>query len=178
MSKGIIAIAVVGVVVIGTLVIGGLWIGTSNSEIRLRNQIKAVQTDNKNEFDNMWKKIEQTVEVTKAERQSVENIIIGYASERGGGGGAFINAVHEALPNIDSSTFKNLQNVIISSRDRFTQRQKQLIDLQREHNNLIETFPSSIFVGHRGYVDIVVVTSGKTEETFQTGQDNNVDLGL
>lgn len=161
------------------LIIGLTWISTSNAEIRLRNQANAVQIDNQNEFDNMWKKISQITQVTMAERESVERIIIGYADERTSStSGAFINAVREALPTIDNATFVNLQNIIVASRDRFTQRQKQLIDIKREHDNLIMTFPGSLFVGNRPQLKITIVTSSRTQDAFTTGVDDNVDLNM
>jgi hypothetical protein len=125
----------------------------------------------------MWKKIQQVAQVTQTERESVERIIIGYADERtGAGSGSFINAVREALPNIDNSTFTNLQNIIVSSRDRFANRQKQLLDLKREHDNILMTFPGSIFVGSRPRIEVVIVTSSRTQEAFQTGTDDNVNV--
>ena len=174
---GAIAILVIGFVF--TLTIGIMYVNTSNSEIRLRNQIGTVQVDNQNEFDNMWKKISQVAQVTKAERASVEKIIIGYADQRtSGGSGSFINAVREALPNIDNAAFLNLQNIIVASRDSFTNRQTQLLDLKREHDNLLMTFPGSIFVGGREQIEVTIVTSDRTVETFETGVDNDVSLGL
>jgi len=153
-------------------------VGISNQEVRLRNQIEAVQLDNKNEFDLMWKKIAQVAQVTKEERASVEGIIVNYAAERGSnaGNGSFINAVREALPNIENKTFLNLQNIITASRDRFAGRQTQLIDLKRAHDDLLETVPSSWFVGDRGEIEIIVITSSETDKTFDTGRDDHVDV--
>ena len=180
MSKGIIAtIASGAIILILTVLVGVMYVTTSNGEIRLRNQIETVQVDNQNEFDNMWKKISQIVQVTKAERESVERIIIGYADQRtSAGSGTFINAVREALPNIDSSAFRNLQNIIVASRDSFTSRQTQLLDLKREHDNMLMTFPGSLFVGSRPEIEVTIVTSSRTKETFETGVDDNVELGL
>lgn len=178
MSKGsMIAIVSVVVFVVLILMVVISYFSFSNGEIRLRNQISAVQTDNQNEFDLMWKKISQVAQITRSERESVERIIIGYADERTGSNqGSFINAVREALPTIDNSTFLNLQNIIVSSRDRFAQRQKQLIDLKREHDNILMTFPGSLFVGGRPQIDIVVITSTRTQNTFESGLDDDISL--
>jgi hypothetical protein len=179
MSKGFIAtLAIVGVLLIGIITVGVMYVSASNTEVRLRNQAEAIQLDNQNEFDNMWKTISQTTQVTAAERESVERIILAHAEARGTGGGTFINAVRESMPNVDSTTFQNLQNIIVAARDRFTGRQRQLIDIKREHDNLLMTFPSSLFVGGRGRLEITVVTSTRTEETFRSGQDNDIDLEL
>jgi hypothetical protein len=176
----IITIASVAIALLITLVLLVMYFSTSNTEIRLRNQANAVQLDNQNEFDNMWKTIAQVVQVTQAERESVERIIIGYADARSGdsGTGSFINAVREALPTIDSRTFTNLQNTIVASRDRFAGRQRMLIDIKREHDNILQTFPGSLFVGGRPELKITIITSSRTQNTFQSGLDDNIDLGI
>ena len=174
------SIATSVIILVIAAVVGLMYVSASNTEIRLRNQAEAVQLDNTNEFDLMWKKISQVAQVTKAERASVEKIIIEYAGKRTGTGsrGGFINAVRESLPNISDKAFTNLQNIIVSSRDRFAMRQKQLIDLKREHDNLRMTFPNSMFIGSRPELEIKIITSTRTEEAFETGKDDNVDLGL
>jgi hypothetical protein len=55
-------------------------------------------------------------------------------------------------------------------------RQKELIDYKREHDNLRKLFPSCIFVGSRPEIKIIIITSEKTENTFKTGKDNDVDV--
>lgn len=175
-----IGLAAVGIILFFLLIIGVTYVNISNKEIRLRNQSVAIQLDNQNEFDNMWKSIEQVANVTRAERESVERIIVQYADVRtgAGGGGSFINAVREALPNIDNTTFVNLQNIIVASRNRFTQRQTRLVDIKREHDDILMTFPGNIFVGGRPQLNIVIVTSTRTEDAFRIGRDDNLDLGF
>jgi hypothetical protein len=72
----------------------------------------------------------------------------------------------------------NLQNTIVSQRDGFKFRQKELIGFKTEHDNLISTFPNNIYASlfNRNKIDIVIVTSTRTEESFKTGKDDNVDL--
>jgi len=93
-------------------------------------------------------------------------------------GGSLANWIHEAVPNVDTSTFNNLQNIIVAQRDGFKTRQTELLDLNREHDNLIGTFPNSLFASLLGrkHIDIIVVTSSRTEDAFKTGQDNDVQL--
>jgi hypothetical protein len=67
-------------------------------------------------------------------------------------------------------------NIIVSQRDGFKFRQKELLDLKREHDNLIDLFPSSLFVGSRGKIDVIIVTSTRTEEAFKSGKDDDTKL--
>lgn len=168
---------VVGVFgLVGVFLLGMMWVNYSNAEVRLRNQITAKQRDNQSELDNVQKKISQTVQVTDMQMAALKDIIVGNAEARKGGSGSLATFVKEAVPNVDTTTFNNLQNIIAGSRDAFTMRQKELLDLNREHDNLIDTFPSSFIVGSRGKIDVVIVTSGRAKDSFKTGEDNDVKL--
>jgi hypothetical protein len=178
MSKGlIIGLAIAGCVFVLGMIVGIWWVSTSNGEIRLRNQMTAKQEDNKNEFDNMWKKIAQVAQVSEKDRSSLEQLFVRHAAARtSDGGGELMKWVQESVPNVSSDTFTNLQNIITSSRDRYTMRQKEILDLKREHDNVRLTFPSSIVCGGRPEIKVVIVTSERTDKAFGSGKDEDVDL--
>ena len=56
--------------------------------------------------------------------------------------------------------------------------EKELIDLKREHDTLINRFPNNLYYRVLGVtpIDVKVVTSTKTEQTFETGKDDEVEL--
>ena len=179
MSKGtMIILAVVGVLVLCVFMGGCMYVGAHNSEVGLRNAITAKQKDNQSEFDNMWKKIKQTAQVTDAAKNALKEIFVEHAKARGGPKGSLATWIKESVPNIspDSMPFRTLMNIIVSSRDSWTQRQKELLDLKREHDNVIDKFPSTIFVGSRGKIEVQIVTSGRTEKAFESGKDEDVDV--
>lgn len=170
--------AIFGVSVLGlALIIGLMYVSYSNKEIRLRNQIKAKQVDNTSELDNVQKKISQIVQVSDMQMQALKDIIVGNAEARAQGAGSLATLVREAVPNVNNDkTYLSIINIITGSRDAWTMRQKELLDLKREHDNVIDTLPSSLFVGGRGKIDVVIVTSGRVKENFRTGEDNDIDL--
>lgn len=181
MSKGwIIALAVGGSLILLLVVMLLYGIGVNNKEARLRNAITAKQVDNTNEYDNMWKKIKQSAEVTDGQKEALRQIFVDHAKARSGDGGknAIMLWIKESIPNVDTSTFNQLMNIVTGSRDRFTMRQKELLDLKREHDNMIDTFPSSMILGFlgRAKIDVVIVTSGRTKEAFRTGEDDDVSV--
>ena len=179
MGKGtMIALAAVGCLILMLLMGGCMYVQAHNSEVGLRNAIGAKQTDNTSEFDNMWKKIKQTAQVTDAAKNALQDIFVQHAEARTTGGGGLMKWVQESVPNVqpDSMPFKNLMNIITASRDRWTARQKELLDLKREHDNIIDKFPSTIFVGSRGKIKVTIVTSSKTKASFESGQDDDVDV--
>ena len=183
MNKALIALlGLFGAGVIFAIIVLSMGISFHNKEVSLRNTITAKQTDNKNEMDAMWKIIDQNAQVTDEQKQALVEIFNGYAQERtgSGGGGSLMKWVQESVPNIDKSTdtYRQLMNTITSEREGFKFRQKELLDLNREHDNLITKFPGVIFASILGrhHIDITVVTSTRTEKAFQTGKDDDVSL--
>ncbi len=175
--------AVVGLISIGVvltlfLIIGG--ISFHNKEVRLRNLIVNKQTDNKNEMDAMWKNISQTAQVAEKDRQSLMEIFNGYVQGRVGTDPKtpLMNWIKEAVPNISSGTFDKLMNIIVAQRDGFKFRQKEILDYKREHDNLLDTFPNTIYatILGRHKIDVVIIMSTKTENVFKTGKDDDLQL--
>jgi len=150
----------------------------ANREVALHTQITAYQKNNENVQDAVWKKIEQSAQVATKNKDALREIFEGYADARSqnNDGKAIMNWLQESVPNADLSTYKNLQNIITSSRDEFAMNQRMLIDVKREHDRLLQSFPSSIILGALGRkpVDIIVVTSAKTKDIFRKGEDNDV----
>ncbi len=169
-----------GVLVLVGLIAGIAVVSTLNQETTLSTSIKAKQRDNASEMDAMWKTIDQTAQVTQAQKNALVEIFSGYAQARTGtgGGGSLANWIKESVPNVDTSTFNNLQNIITGKRDGFVMRQKELLDLSREHNRLLQSIPSGWICGLFGRqpIEVTIVTSTRTEEAFKTGKDDDTTL--
>ena len=67
-------------------------------------------------------------------------------------------------------------NIITSSRDRWTMRQKELLDYKREHDNILDKIPSGWFPAGRQKIDVKIITSSRTEAAFESGVDDDVDV--
>ena len=153
--------------------------GNYNRAKVLQNQITAKEQANTTIFDNMWKKIAQSTQVTDLQKDALKEVFVGYATARGGnGGGSFINAVHEAIPTVDVAIFKNLQNIITGARDEWTANQVALVDIGREYNTMLDVFPGNIVLRMLGFekVTVKIVTSDRTDQAFKTGKDNDTKL--
>jgi hypothetical protein len=150
----------------------------TNKEARLRNQANAQQEANTAIFDNMWKTIAQIANVNDDYKETFRTAwkeILGAQSE--GGRATVVNVVMNHInPKLDSSLSKKLMKVIESSRKEFTNNQKQLIDIKREHDNLRTTVPSKWFVGNVPPLEITIVTSGRTKDTFESGKEDDIEL--
>jgi hypothetical protein len=177
LPKWVIPTAVGGCVLLVVIVFASWWIGTSNTEVRLRRAIEAKLTDNKNEISNMMQKISQTVQVSDRQAEKTLELVTGYAEARGGvKGGGFINMLQEAIPNQNLATYEKLLPIITASRDSWTMRQKELIDLKREHDTLRTIFPASLVVGGRPEIKIVVVATAKATRAMTTGIEEEEPL--
>lgn len=182
MSKALIAVIVLfagGVVL--AIVLAAYVIGVKNTQAGLQVQYDSKLKANNASFDNMWKKIQQTAQVTDAQKNALKEIMIGYAQARGGnGGGSMATSVREAIPNVDTKVFQQLMNIITGSRDQWTAEQIQLVDVARQYNFNLSQFPKSFILDLFGYkpIDAKLVTSSRTDKAFETGKDDDTDLGL
>lgn len=181
MNKILIAGAgLVGIGVLFAVIILIAGISFHNNEVTQKNGIVAKQTDNKNQMDTMWKIIGQVAEVSTAQKDALIEIFNGYASARGSGGGTLMKWVQEVVPNAEptSKTYITLMNTITAQREDFKRRQTELLDLNREHDNLITRFPGVVFatILGRKHIDVVIVTSTRTEDAFKMGKDDAVQL--
>ena len=154
------------------------WISSSNREIDLRNKITAQQKNLEVVFDNTWKIISQQAQVTDKYKDSFREIYQGLMNERYGEGDkqSLMRWVTESNPNFDASVFTKLMSSIEAQRESFTTEQTKLLSFKNSHDNVIDKFPSSLFVGGRGKIEVNVVTSGKTEEVFKLGKENDVKM--
>lgn len=174
-NKGLIISLAVGVFF--AIVIGSMYVSASNGEIELKNQGTAQEQVCKNNFDAMFKKIAQIAEVSDQYKETFKEIYPALIEGRyKNDGNALMKWIQESNPNFDTKLYSKLVDVIESSRDSFKHEQDKLADIVREHNNLLEKWPSSMFVGGRPKLNVTFVSSGKTKEVYRTGEENDIDV--
>lgn len=177
LPKWVIPTAVGGCIFLFVVILVSWGVGTSNKEVRLRRAIEAKMSDNKSELSNMMQKISQTVQIGDRQAQKTLELITGYAEARGGvKEGGLVSALHEAIPGQDLAAYEKLLPIVTAARDRWTMRQKELIDLKREHDTLRTIFPASMIVGGRPEIAIVVVATGKATRAMETGIEDEETL--
>lgn len=172
-------IGILAFLVVAGFSVVGTGINLYNQEVQLRNQIVAKQEENKSNFDNMWKKIKQSTNVSDKYKDGLKEVLAAYTDGRKKESSQLLmDWTKEAIPTFDSSIYKQLNNIIVSSRDDFTLNQKELIDLNRQHDVLLDKFPNNIYYRIMGInkINITVVTSTKTDKAFEVGKDDDVEL--
>ena len=171
-------IAVCGSVFLVGCIILGLYISANNREVSLRNQFKAQQKSNESSFDKTWKVIQQQAGVAVEERETFRKTYVEIMDSTQGvaGNGQLASFFTQAQVNISPDLFAKLMTTIEAQREGFHRDQQKLLEIVKQHDNVLTMFPSSFFVGSREPLEARIVTSSKTDQTFITGQDNDVDL--
>lgn len=180
-GKLVAILSTIAVIVIAAVGIGLGAVGISNEEIELRNQADAQQKANEATFDKVWKVLKQKAGIMDKQRDDFRAVYTGIMNERYQGEAAGAPAfkwIKEHNPEFPMDMYKDVSDAIESNRAEFLRVQKRLIDIKREHDNLLKKFPSSLIVGSRPALEIQVVTSKRTKRTFETGEENEEDLEL
>ena len=175
MTKSLIAFGALFVAgFIAIIVLVSMWVSYNNSAARFTNLIEAKQTDNENQLSKLDNVLGTSGDVLVEQKKAVMQVATAYAQARGQGGSLF-KMVTEAIPNLDQSTYTKLMNLISDENDGFAMHQTEILDFQREYNNLIDVYPSRLFVhtfGKYEHKNVVVVTTSAAHKSFQTGRDD------
>lgn len=179
MKSLIVGLVIVGSLLGGTIIAAGWLISVYNTQAQLVNQYEMKLKDNSSEFDNMFKKISQVVQVAPMYKDALKEVLSTYTNGRKADSDKLLmNWIKEAVPTFDSSIHKNIQNIVVSSRDGWTMRQKELVAIAETANNNIVTFPNNFILKFFGFskIDPKVITSTRTEKAFESGKDDEVSL--
>lgn len=171
----LIVIAVLAVTVVGSVIsYHNTWTDKYNL---YEEQLEA----DKVIYDEVWKVIKQQAGITEEYAEQFRGIYVDIMNARYGEdgreeGAGFLNMLQENNPQFDASMYKQLMGTIESQRAKFTVNQRRLISIHKELKNLKMKFPSNIFLSGKELPELVTVTSTKTEKTFETGKEDDVDL--
>lgn len=175
----IVSMSIVGIITACVLFGTMAGCGALNREAEIRTAIESKQKANTTDFAAMKSVISGVAEVATAELDKLQEIFVKHAeARRGEGKSAVMTWVQESVPNISTQNMAKLVNIIESHRTGFAQRQKELIDLQREHNLMFNKIPGGWFLSAvgRGKIEIQIVTSAETKEAFSTGEENDTSV--
>lgn len=171
------------IVVVLPLLIGvPLYVSKSNKEVRVRNQITAQQEVLASHYDKMWKTLSQKAQVSSEYKDAFAEIypdLIAGRYEKDGGAKMFLaKVVKEDNPEFDTDLYKDLSRSIESQRTSYHHEQSALLDLKREHDDILDTFPGSVLLSDREKIKVNIITSTRTDNAFETGKDDNVELSF
>lgn len=173
-----VILATVGIFVFLIAFIGISYVSASNKEIALRAQFNAQDTKLPTIYDNTFKVIQEQAGVSQEYEKSFKENYQAIMQGRYGVSGdkALMKWIQESTPNYSTALFEKVANSVQEQRNTFTYEESKAIDIKREHDQLLNQFPSSIFVGGRPALVLHLVTSNRTEKAFQTGKDEPINM--
>ena len=178
-TLGVLGITLGSVVLLGAIFFGYV-VSVLNTDADLRAAASAQQDSNKATFDTVWKILQQkagVVDKYKSDFQAIwPDLIAGRYSQ---GGGSLVQWVQERNPDFDSSLYKDLMASIEAERKELLREQKYLRKIKQDHDQLRTRFPSGFVLrtfGDGSELEVTIVTSSKTEQAFDSGKEDDVDL--
>ena len=156
--KNIILASVLAIVVLAAGSVIGCYFHYNNQEISLRQQSEAQRGKIEGVHDKMWKVLQQKAQVTDEYKSAFESIY------------------PKLIPNFDVSLYKDLMQSIEIQRSEFQTSQERMLDIIREHETLVKTYPAKWFISDTKPIEYKVISSSKTKMIMQLGEDNDVDL--
>lgn len=162
--------AVLIVVLVVAVVVLGYFISVSNTEIRLRNLVKAQQEVCEANFDKMWKVIKQITNVSDTYLQAFKEIYPQLIAGRYQG--KDIGFIVEQNPPLSTAVLEQLANAIEINREQFFSQQRLLVARHNEHKTFIESFPACILLPNAQEIKITVIKSDHTANVYATGKEN------
>jgi len=171
---------IIGIFFITVLIVGGAlvaWgVGVSNTEKKLRNKIEAQQESAEIFYTKLWEILKSKAGVTSEYAEQFKEIQFGIMEGRYSTGGEMMKWIQEANPEFDASLYKDLMNSIEGERNGFFVEQKKLLDMNKQHKDMLVTFPKKVILKNRENIEIVVLKNAATKEAFETGTDDSPDL--
>lgn len=179
-----IGLAILGLVVFTfvTLVLG--YIGFSNTANGFEADIKAKYTDNKNVYDNGWKRVKELAQVPELQTEALQKLYDSALKSRYGAEGsrALFQFITEQNPQLDQSTFRAIQQNIESFRREFAANQTRLVSIKQQYERFLTATTGGRFYNtFGGYprIDLSqfdIVTSEKTEQDFENKKSEPLNL--
>ena len=173
----IVSLILIVVVALGGIVLASMYFSYNNREISLRKECDAQKGKVEGVYDKMWKVVQQKAQVSNEYKESFHEIYADIIGGRySGESDPLFKVIHEANPQFDASLYKDLMQSIEILRTEFQHSQERMIDLIREHEVLISTYPSKWFVTNKTPIDYTIISSTKAKRTMETGLDDDVSL--
>ena len=148
----------------------GYFISVSNTEIRLRNLVKAQQEVCEANFDKMWKVIKQITNVSDTYLDAFKEVYPKLIEGRYQG--KDISFIVEHNPPLDTSVLQQLATAIEINREEFFSHQRLLVARHNEHKTFIQSFPACVLLPNAQEIKITVIKSDHTADVYATGKEN------
>lgn len=180
----IIGAATAGLVVFAAVTLGLGYLGFSNTANGFETDIKAKYTNNRNVYDNGWKKVKEVAQIPDMQVEALQKVFETAITARYGkdGSKALFQFLVEQNPNLDQSTFIKIQQDVEAFRIEFASNQTGLVSQKQAYERfLTATTEGRFYNTFAGYprIDLTlydIVTSEKTEREFKSKKAEPLQL--
>ena len=148
-TLGVFLVFVVAVIIWG--------VGVSNDEKTLRNKISAQQEETEIFYTKLWEVLQQKAGVADEYAEQFKEIQVQVMEGRYSTGGEMMKWIQEAGVELSPQLYQDLMNSIEGERNGFFIEQKKLIDMQKQHRDMLVVFPKNLILKNRESIDIVVL---------------------
>lgn len=175
--KSLVIICFILIVVVAVISGIMMYLNYNNKEVVMREQAEAQRKKVEGVHDAMWKIIAQKAQVSSEYKESFDSIythiIAGRYSQ---GDGSLMKWITEANPQFDASLYRDVMDAVEIQRNRFASAQERMVDIIREHSTLCKTYPAKWFISNTSEIEYTVISSSKTKEIMESGEDDDVEL--
>lgn len=176
-------LAIAGVVLVVGLTYIGTAFGYRTDCVRAEAGLKAQQDQLRNNYDNMWKKIKEIAQVPAMQAEDFKKVYDGVMQGRYGAEGskAMFQWIQEHNPQLGTEVYTQLQRTIESARNGFEADQKQILDMKRAYEVVLNS-NRALMAGFwfsfpkLDMNSIKILTSDQTEEAFRAGKADEIKL--
>lgn len=174
MTPTLLVIIIITVLVVALV---AMYFSYNNKEIALRKEAEAQKGKIESVHDKMWKVIKQKANVTEQYRDMFEKVYPDIIAGRYSGEGAMaMKWIQEANPEIDASLYKDVMQAIEIQREHLHTAQTRMLDVIREREALIESYPSRWFISNKSKIEYEVISSTRSKTVMETGLDDDVEI--
>lgn len=174
MTPTLLVIIIIAVLVVALV---AMYFSYNNKEIALRKEAEAQKGKIESVHDKMWKVIKQKANVTEQYREMFEKVYPDIIAGRYSGEGAMaMKWIQEANPEIDASLYKDVMQAIEIQREHLHSAQTRMLDVIREREALIESYPSRWFISNKSKIEYEVISSTRSKTVMETGLDDDVEI--
>lgn len=169
--------SIAGILILVVIIALVTTFSSLNRENQLRQAIKAKQQSVELGYDKMWKTVKEQQGITSDAEDKFKEFYIDFInSSVQNDQNLLVKLTNQVAPNYPISLRENLFKSLEFHRNETKRLYDELLDLSREHNTLLGSFPSGIILNLFGRqpIEIRVVKSERTNKAFESGNDEQL----
>lgn len=183
--------SIAGVVLAFIVFFGIGYIGFRNSANSYEIGIAAQYDQNKNDYDNGWKKVMEVAQIPAMQMNQTKELYTAVMTGRYGtdGSKAFASFIQEQNPNLSPQLYIEIQQTVQAFRDKFEASQTNLISRKQEYSRFIQATTTALmynWIGNYPHIkvgipigasdDYQIVTSDRTQTDFQNHKSEPLQI--